>query len=114
MRHNGCSISVTANSSHLLSSGALPEVGGDETLVAIFLREIKHDRDRLREHQFAVDQGRDSSGRIDLEVFRAAMFAGEHVDGDGFNGTPNSCSVQRTRIERVGPNSNNFILFLRR
>ena len=37
------------------------------------------------------------------------MLAGQEVDVEGSKSTPSSWSVQRTRMDRVGPNSYSFI-----
>src|SRR5688572_4846493 len=107
MRHSGCSSSVTVNKSHLLTS-ARPRasVGRNFRYFSARYSTIAADSVSTRSPStstgiLAAGLSFRNSGRDPSPANRFTLI--------GSKSTPNSCSVQRARIERVKANSYSFM-----
>src|SRR6267143_965583 len=51
------------------------QVGGEEPLLRILLREVQHDRDRFAQHEVVIDEDGDLAGGIHGQELRPSMLA---------------------------------------
>jgi len=62
----------------------LPQVSGQQPLLAIFVGEVKHDRRRFRNNEVAVDQHGNLPRRIEAQEIRTLMLVSQQIDRNKF------------------------------